>query len=226
MARRPVFVPNLEDSPLVREVSIEFKWFAGMSIQQKQKSIASLHESAKRKDIQPVLEISTKSTVEIGRALSAFNLSIEIGGGQRVSVEAAYQGGKVFERGGPHRDLYGLSGKQIKADERLKNSGNLVAFEFNGVKWSLEPKTVFYDWLYVSALSQNPDLGNQILDYRGFSDIEFNPEKSINCQAKAAALFVALHRRNLLYSAISSQELFIQTVSGNKSTNFFQMNLL
>ena len=227
MARRPIFVPNIESGSLVNEISVEFHWYPGMSLQQKKKSVSSLHEAASRKGVYPILEISTKSELELGRRLSAFNLLLKIGDNQRVSVEAAYQGSKVFTRGGPYRDFYGLDGKKIKTDERLRNSGDLVAFDFNGISWSLEPKTAFYDWLYVSALHQNPSLSSQILEYKGFSDIEFNPEKSINCQARAAALFVVLYKRNILEFALSSQTSFIQAILGaGASTSFKQENLL
>lgn len=37
-----------------------------------------------------------------------------------------------------------------------------------------------------------------LLEYDGFTDIEFNPQKSLNCQAKAAALYVSLCRNGLL----------------------------
>ncbi len=227
MAQRPIFLPNLEDGTLVNEVSIEFHWYPGMSIQQKRKSIASLHDAAYHKGIYPVLEISTKSALEIGRRLSAFNLCLELDDNQKVSVEAAYQGSKVFMKGGPYRDFYGLNGREIKTDERLRNSGDLTAFDFNGTSWPLEPKTAFYDWLYINALHQNPNLSDQLLEYMGFSDIEFNPHKSINCQARAAALFVALYKYNTLEYALSGQTTFIKAIAG-KATSicFVQMKLL
>ena len=59
----------------------------------------------------------------------------------------------------------------------------------------LNPKTVFYNWLYINAVLENPLLAAELLKYNAFTDIEFNPKKSINCQAKAAALFVALSRQ-------------------------------
>ena len=59
----------------------------------------------------------------------------------------------------------------------------------------LNPKTIFYDWLYINAVLENPLLAAELLKYNAFKDIEFNPEKSINCQAKAAVLFVALSRK-------------------------------
>lgn len=208
MATRPIFVPNFGSGSPVTEIPLTFQYFAGFSAQQKQKSIASLHDSARQLGIYPILEISTKSTVELGIQLSAFNLQIKTRDGNKVPVEAAYQGGKIFEHGGPFRDLYNLLGRQIKSDKRLKESGDLVAFDFDGDKWALEPKTAFYDWLYVTALIQNPELNGQLSNYKGFSDIEFNPRKSINCQARAAALFVALEKRNWLLPAMSNQESF------------------
>lgn len=52
----------------------------------------------------------------------------------------------------------------------------------------------------------------EILSYSAFTDIEFNPEKSINCQAYSVALFVSLHKQNLLDDAIASKESFLSTV--------------
>ena len=44
MVRRPVFVPD-SARPYVSELSLDFEQFSGSSIQQKQRSIASLHAS-------------------------------------------------------------------------------------------------------------------------------------------------------------------------------------
>ena len=34
---------------------------------------------------------------------------------------------------------------------------------------------------------------DELLTYRAFTDIEFNPDKSFNCQARSCALLVSLH---------------------------------
>src|SRR5438309_9713055 len=106
MARRPVFKPALSGPPNVEEVYLEFHWHPGFAKVQAQKSIASLHQAATAKGLAPVLEISTKSPDSLGVSLSAFNLALRTPQGQPISVESAFQGSKVFERGGPFRDLY------------------------------------------------------------------------------------------------------------------------
>ena len=217
MTQRPIFIPNFEKGIFVQKEDIEFNWYPGFSFQQKQKSIKSLHESAKNKEIYPVLEISTKSELSIGRKLSAFNLLMNFDNNKKITVEAAYQGSKVFENGGPYQEFFYLTGKEIKKDERLQNSGKLIGFDFNGIKWQLDPVNAFYDWLYINALSQNPDLSDQILDYKGFSDIEFNPNKSINCQARAAALFVSLYKHKLFDSVISDKNIYLDLIGKNKN---------
>ena len=78
----------------------------------------------------------------------------------------------------------------------------------------LEPKDYFYNWLYVNTLNQNKDLAKEIVKYDSFSDIEFNPQKSINCQAKAAAIFVSLYKQNLLTKALESRAKFLEVVYG------------
>ena len=69
---------------------------------------------------------------------------------------------------------------------------NLICFTFEDKAFPLEPKTAFYDYIYMNALLENENLAQMILQYDAFTDIEFNPDKSLNCQAKAAAAFVAL----------------------------------
>ncbi|WP_428843240.1 DarT1-associated NADAR antitoxin family protein [[Collinsella] massiliensis] len=42
--------------------------------------------------------------------------------------------------------------------------------------------------------------------------IEFNPKRSINCQAEAAAIFVSLSRQGLLRDALESEDGFREIV--------------
>ncbi|MFP3398368.1 hypothetical protein SB749_18775, partial [Brevibacterium sp. SIMBA_078] len=70
------------------------------------------------------------------------------------------------------------------------------------------PKTLFYDWLYLNALSLNEELIKEVIKYDAFTDIEFNPGKSINCQARSVALFVALYKTGELEEALSSEDNF------------------
>lgn len=211
MAQRPIFIPRPEGHRLVETRMVEFDWYPGMAVSQKQKSIASLHAAAvDMLGIQAVLEISTKSTSQLGVALSAFNLSYEPKGSKKqFSVETLFQSSKVFSGGGPYRDIRDMSPGEAKKDPRLKSSGNLLGFKSAGVAWPLEPKTAFYDWLYLNVLVSHPELARQLLDYDGFTDIEFNPGKSINCQAYSAALYVALHKRGLLADALSDKDAFL-----------------
>lgn len=209
MATRPVFTPSL-DFVGVNEELIEFKWFSGFAKSQKQKSIDSLHKEAKVHGYGELLEISSKSENSLGTSLSAFNLMITTKKHQKTfSVESAFQGSKVFEKGGPYTDLFQKDSLTAKRDIRLKESGNLTQFEFFGQKFPNVPRTFFYDWLYINALVQNNDLCEKVKHYDGFTDIEFNPEKSINCQAHAVALYISLYKNDLVSDALSSTEQFL-----------------
>ena len=217
MAKRPIFTPNFSGFPYVDAVDIEFKWHPGFAKSQLQKSIASLHEAAEKlKKISPILEISRKSASDLGNSLSAFNLSLKTQKGQRMSVECAYQGSKVFENGGPYHELYSVSSREAKTDDRLRNSGELVAFNFCGEDFPIEPKTAFYDWLYMTALYQKTrDFVKELEVFQGFSDIVFNPNRSINCQARAAALFVALSKNELINEQIlQDRESYLALITG------------
>lgn len=213
MAIRPVFIPILNSGIGVIEKQIDFKWFPGMAVVQKQNSIESLHEAASKEAVSSLLEISSKSKNDLGVKLSAFNLNIVTKKNKKVfSVETAFQGSKVFEKGGPFTDLLDGTSREAKKDIRLKESGNLIGFRFFGKDFSLKPRTLFYDWLYINALNQDEYLREEVLGYGGFTDIEFNPKKSINCQAYSVALFVSLEKSGLLRDALTTPEDFLEVV--------------
>jgi hypothetical protein len=214
MAKRPLFLPVAQGALMVRTEMVDFQWFAGMAVSQKQKSIASLHESATRKGLcERPLEVSSKSPVSVGVALSAFNLgSFSRRSHQRYTVETVFQSSKVFEKDGPFPDLLYSTSREAKKDPRIQQSGRLLRFDYFGTSWELEPKTAFYDWLYINTLSKNPELMEEAGLYDAFTDIEFNPERSINCQAYSLALFRSLQERNLLSEALASKQAFLDVV--------------
>lgn len=213
MADRPIFVPRETGARLVDEVRVQFTWHSGMAPSQKKKNIAELHENAAKHGLSPLLEISSKSEREVGRRLSAFNLKLKFNTTQ-TTVECAYQGSKVFERGGPFNDLYFVASRDAKRDLRLKGSGRLVGFRFQGQDYPLSPTTAFYDWLYFLALYPHRDWLKRLQQCVGFTDIEFNPEHSWNCQARACATFMALQKRGLLDEATVSFARFRDLLHG------------
>lgn len=210
MAKRICFISTPYEQPVFKEIEIEFKYYSGFAVSQKQKSIVELHNTINK--LCPnlrVLEVSTKSLDPLGVALSAFNLSFYNDlKNKEYPLENIFQSSKVFEFGGPYRDLLNVQPKDAKRDERLKSSGNLLCFNYNNKIWELEPKTMFYDWLYITALERNNELSKRILGYDAFTDIEFNHEKSINCQARAAAIFVSLRKNNRIGEVLNNQEEF------------------
>jgi len=212
MAERPVFIPAPESPELVREIFLSLRWNPGFAPVQKEKNVKALHEAAAASGIRNVLEVSTKSSSKRGQHLSAFYLKIVDPIMGELPLESAFQGSKVFERGGPFADLYRLDARTAKQDPRLKESGRLVAFEFSGFRWPLEPKTAFYDFLYARCIYPHRDWAVALFDYGGFTDIEFNPWKSINCQARSVALFISLLKLGRLDEAITSPSAFLHVL--------------
>lgn len=209
MAKRPIFIAK-KNSVGVDERLVDFQWFSGFAASQKRKSIDSLHQVASELGYAKLLEISSKSQLDLGIALSAFNLQITTKKHQRsFSVECAFQSSKVFENGGPYLDLLKSDSLSAKKDIRLKSSGNITGFQFFKQNFPTEPKAFFYDWIYINALLQNEDLAEQVCEFEGFTDIEFNPEKSINCQAHSVALYISLKYNNVLEEALASPNDFL-----------------
>ncbi len=215
MAERPIFVPAPTEPELVKEISFRIVWNPGFAAIQKKKNIKALHKAAAVAGYSPLLEISTKSNRKVGRHLSAFHLKVHRSGLGEIPLECAFQGSKVFEGGGPYTDLYSADVRSAKRDPRLKSSGRLVGFKFENFCFPLQPKTVFYDWLYVNAIYPHREWLTILYRFAGFTDIEFNPDRSINCQARSCALFVALMSKNLLESAVESPGAFIRLLSGH-----------
>lgn len=213
MAIRPVYISK-EEFPYYEKKDIEFRYYTGFSLKQKQKSFLSLHEAFLNENYdKKILEVSTKSNKKIGVMLSAFSLMI-CTDKREYSVECAFQGSKVFETGGPYVDLLNKTSREAKKDDRIRNSGKLIKFSYFGRDFALEPKDYFYNWLYINALSLVGDLKRDVMQYDSFTDIEFSPAKSINCQAKAVAIFVGLTKSLKINKALESKETFLQTVYG------------
>lgn len=206
---RPIFIPN-RDSIGVVEQYIEFDWHMGMSAEVRKRSINSLHQEAQKQGFNNILEVSSKSEQEIGIQLSAFFLRNIKG----YPVENLFQSSKVFEKGGPYRDLLTVTPREAKRDERLRNSGNLIRFTFNNKNYPLEPVSLFYDWLYINVLfsERNLELRERFFGskFDSFSDIEFNPEKSFSCQARTLALCVSLYENKSVREFIDNPIKFSQ----------------
>ena len=183
MAERPVFFLS---RGRVTSKTYSFEWFPGFSASQKRKSIDSLHRAVLRASPEDhPLEVSTKGGEPLGVRLSAFQLRLD-----GRTLENIFQSSKVFQDGGPYPDLLDVPPRDAKRDPRLRASGPLTAFRFQGADFPLEPKTAFYDYIYLAAASQSlsaAELGG-LLAYDCFTDIEFNPARSLNTQARTAAL--------------------------------------
>lgn len=185
----------------VKSEEFEFKWNGGFAVSQKRKNIMALHDCIFGKYREKALEISTKSEVELGNKLSAFNLKLN-----GIYLENIFQSSKKYENGGPYLDLLDVEPKDAKRDERHKTSGKLMSFVYNKDEWSLLPKTCFYDYIYFKAVVEKFGIDLDLSDYEWFTDIEFNPKKSLNCQARSVTIY------KLIQELIKSDKLTLDEV--------------
>ncbi|MHA2879108.1 DarT1-associated NADAR antitoxin family protein [Vibrio campbellii] len=219
MASRPVFIP-LETQLLVCEKTLDFKWHSGFAVSQKQKSIFELHQAILSNNVgNKPLEVSSKSEESLGVSLSAFNLKVTLRSGKQVALENIFQASKIFKHGGPYKDLLQVTPLEAKRDPRLKESGDMIGFQGKDGIWPLEPKTLFYDWLYINALHKHPDFAEAVMEFDSFTDIEFNPTKSFNCQAHSVALYVALAKNGELKQVLADSSYYCKLMSEGKSTS-------
>lgn len=207
MACRPVFIPMYCGPQLVEERTFYFTWASGFSPTQKKKNIVSLHSEARRYGIDRILEISSKSDCTIGQRLSAFNIKIDIDAVERP-LESVYQGCKVFERGGPFTDVFEMMPREAKRYIKALDCGRLIEYKLQEKSYPLSPKNAFYDWLYIRSLEKHADWISRNVSYDAFTDIEFNPAKQVNCQARAFAEYLSLLWRDKLKDAAVDFEVF------------------
>lgn len=212
MAKKKYFIANM-DKGIVEEKLIDYTFSPGFALKNKQKNILAVHEAINIKEgSKNILDISSRSTIELGIKLSAFNLSIITKKGIKISVESIFQSSKIFENGEQYKDILLKNSKEAKLDKRIRNSGKIIGFNYNNTFWKSEPKTLFYDWIYINTLWYNIknltlDL-NEILKYTIFTDIEFYHEKSINCQARSMALFILLYKKGVLEESMLDKVMF------------------
>jgi len=212
MASRPVFLPNYHGKTLVEERSFDFFWASGFSEVQKKKNVVSLHHMAMNNGIKRILEISSKSEKELGQKLSAFSLKIEIDG-KPYPLESVYQGSKVFEASGPFPEIFHFKPREAKRFIRENSQTRIIGFKLEGTEYPLSPKNAFYDWLYIRSLAMHSDWIKRKVDYDAFTDIEFNPAKQVNCQARAFAEYLSLIARDELQPAVSDFDYFASMLS-------------
>lgn len=213
MITRVIFT-STEEKPFYRTRSLGFTPVAkGFAKSQAQKNVKYMHDMfMKSYHEESPLEISTAGYQPEGVALSAFNLKWNRKDGNSIYVENIFQSSKVFTDGGPYLDLLDKKPGSAKKDERLHNSGELTCFRFEGKDYPLKPTNAFYDWIYMNALVSNPDLAVDLMNYKHFSDYYFNPEKSLNCQAQAAAIYVGLRKSGKLEEAMQDFDHFVETI--------------
>jgi hypothetical protein len=116
-----------------------------------------------------------------------------------------------------------VSPVEAKKCEKLKTSGRLIKFVCENEEWELLPYSMFYDWIYITALYKNKEVFNELIKYNAFTDIEFNDERSKNCQARSVAIAVSLYKKGLLEKYLTDKELFktIYNLLKNKSNVYF-----
>lgn len=214
-ATRPYYyASNNPKMQLINAKDVKFEYFSGFARERKQKSIESMHKAIKKLYPQAkILEISKASPNQLGQKLSAFNLKLKVFNGIQditASVERFFQGSKVFNNGGPFEEIIFNENIHPKKYDKLKKGCNFQGFKLFGKCYSTEPVTFFYDWLYINALKQNSILATELENYDIFTDIEFNPNKSLSCQAAAVALFLSLKKAGTLDKATKTSDEFLK----------------
>lgn len=72
-------------------------------------------------------------------------------------------------------------------------------------------------------MNSHKNLHNDLLNYNAFTDIEFNPKKSLNCQAYSVAMFVSIYKRNLI-NLIKKPNSFLKLYSDYHVSNTVNEN--
>lgn len=216
MAERSIYL-SCPQYPYFEEITVEMPWFGGFALSQVRKCEVALHANyCSQYPKEKPLAVARASTRRLGAELSALNLLKQTAHGLE-SVESVFQTSKVFYNGarkiGPFPELLqqGLPGKECKKQVKEASRGLIATqYEFEGKTFTAPDYhySLFYDYLYLSALqeSQNKGLKERLLagGYTSFSDLATT--KAYNTQARTCAMFVGLHRAGLLGDSLSAED--------------------
>lgn len=208
MATRPVY-SALDHAPYFNMENVDFVWNPGLAPSQKKKNSKAIEAAYLEKHPgSKVLEVSTKSDKEEGLALSPFNLKKTLKSMKKAfPIENIYQASKVYEHAGPFTDLLMVQPLEAKRDARKESSGAMTKFSLEGKDYPISPEILFYNWLYIQALLEQPEIAKAILENDAFTDVEYSPSsKTQNNQARACAIYKSLHNQNLLHKAFDFDE--------------------
>ena len=202
MATKMCFKVNEEK--VFDEEIVAFTYVKGMAFSQKCKNVLSFHSSIQAQfSNAKILEISTKSNNPLGVALSAFNLTLD-----GCPVECLYHSGKVFTDGTDFEFLKDYAPRDAKRYVRENGVKALKCYRYKGIEIPLETRTLFYDYIYIQALMQHPEISATLKEYDLFTDIEFNEKKGLNCQARACAIYSYMLRTGTVDKYMDSMASF------------------
>lgn len=191
------------------EKIVEFEYIKGMAFSQKQKNVLSFHKSIQERFPKShIIEISTKSHEPLGVRLSAFNLKLD-----GYPLECVFQSSKLFDGNVQFNHLLFEEPKAAKQYIHDNASLRLIGFKYKGELFDLIPRTMFYDYIYISALMQSNMDVSDIANYDIFTDIEFNEKKVYNCQARSCAIYAYMLRKGKVDYYMSSRERFKELYS-------------
>ena len=205
MAEKSVFISKTV-YPFFEEIHVTIDWFGGFALSQKRKCQISLHQNfLTAYPEEKVLEISSASLMSLGSRLSAMVLSKRTQAGI-TTVESAFQSSRIYQDGartiGPFPEYLFLPGKECKKLVKEASCGlHSYRYQFDGISFNAPAHHIsqFYDYLYLNALlePENEAVKDQLLreGYTAFTDLA---TKSLNCQARSAAIFVGLQKSGLI----------------------------
>ena len=198
MATKMCFKVN--EKEVFDEEIVEFTYVKGMAFSQKCKNVRSFHSSIQtRFPSVRILEISTKSNNHLGVSLSAFNLTLD-----GCPVECLYHASKVFEEETCFEFLKDCSPRDAKRYIRENGQKPLKCYRYEGKEIPLSTGTLFYDYIYIRALMQHPEVSSDLINYDLFTDIEFNEKRGLNCQARSCAIYSYMLRTGTVDMYMSS----------------------
>lgn len=211
MAEKMVFISD-GINPFYEKI-INYVFVPGFAPIQRKKNVTNLNESLRIEFPNlKTLEVSTKSDNELGRQLSAFVLKLN-----GRYLESVFQSSKVFADGKQYEFL--IDKKPIEAKRFIQNlpKQNIVKFRFGGIDYPINPQSFFYDYIYIKALHEIPEISIKLKDFDIFTDIEFNYKKSINCQARACAIYSYLVKTGKVEEYLNDLNLFKTLYEGSHS---------
>lgn len=153
-----------------------------------------------------VMEFSSKSDNKSVKKLLPGKL-VKLVDGQKVTVNNIFKTAERVTADGSSAGGIAVNVvNKTVVEEGSRKAPKAIGYKYDGHIFSSRPRQMFYNYLYINALLEHPDMMAELAEYDAFSDSLVASNSGNPVPAQAVAIYVSLARLGLLEKARDPEE--------------------